>query len=259
MKIILLTALAVLLADVSFAGTPQSGWQVMKGQDFVIYYRQDVPNDFIQTTMDTAEDELRDVTDDMGIIDESQWGDKPVKIYIYSNQRDFVQNGGQAGWSHGAAFARARTIKAYPEASGFFDSILPHELGHIVFRDDIGYTAQVPLWFEEGVAIYQEKAKRLGSDTLVREALKNGQFIPLSQLTGMRLYKNTANQVVDVFYTESASVVHYMIEELGRREFLMLCDELKSGTPFQTALHKVYLTFRTIDDLNQAWVDYLQG
>ena len=185
--------------------------------------------------------------------------EEQIKIYIYSDRDDFVKNGGQAVWAHGAAFAKAKTIKLYPDASGFFDTVLPHELGHIIFRDYIGFTADIPLWFEEGVAIYQEKAKRLGSNETVKEAIENGQFIPLTQLTGMRLYKDSKDQVVDLFYTESASVVYYLITELGEQEFYMLCNEIKNNTPFQEALHKVYLRFKTIDDLNQAWVDYLQG
>ena len=112
---------------------------------------------------------------------------------------------------------------------------MPHELGAYYFQDYIGYTAEIPLWFEEGVAIYQEKAKRLGSNAAVKEAIENGQFIPLTQLTGVRLYKDTKSQVVDLFYSESASVVYYMITELGEQEFYMLCSELKNGTPFQDA------------------------
>ena len=132
-------------------------------------------------------------------------------------------------------------------------------MGHIIFRDYIGFSAIVPLWFEEGVAIYQEKAKRLGSNKTVQEAVENGQFIPLSRLSGMRLYKNSDDQVVDLFYTESASVVYYMMTELGEQEFYMLLGELKNNTPFQEALHKVYLRFKTIDELNQSWTEYLQG
>ena len=46
----------------------------MKGQDFIIYYRADVPDDFVQTTMDTAEDELRRVTDNLGITNNPSLG-----------------------------------------------------------------------------------------------------------------------------------------------------------------------------------------
>ena len=256
----LLLGVGLLLSNASFADVNQDVWQQMKGQDFIIYYRGDVPDDFVQTTMDTAEDELKRVTDNLGIVDNQEWDlDKKIKIYIYSDKDDFVKYGGQAGWAHGVAFAKARTIKLYPDAYGFFDNLLPHELGHIVFRDYIGLTATVPLWFEEGVAIYQEKAKRLGSNKIVKDTIENGQFIPLTQLTGVRLYKDSKNQTVDLFYSESASAVYYLITELGEQEFYLFLGEIKNGTPFEEALHKVYLRFKTIDELNQAWVDYLQG
>ncbi|MDE2009821.1 MAG: hypothetical protein KGJ09_07045 [Candidatus Omnitrophica bacterium] len=258
-KFVLLVIFSALWAGASFAGQTPDAWQTLKGEHFVVYYRPDVPDDFAQTTMDSAENALQRITDNMGIIDDLEWAaEKRIKIYVYSDHDDFVTNGHQALWSHGAALVRLAKIVTYPEAGGFFDAILPHELGHIVFRHDIGLSAAVPLWFEEGVAIYQEKAKRLGSDKLVREAIKNGQFIPLSRLTGMRLYRNSNSQIVDLFYTESASAVHYLITQWGSLEFTMLLNELKSGTPFDKALHKVYLRFETIDDLNQAWVDYLQ-
>jgi len=234
-------------------------WQSMRGQDFEIFYKSNVPEDFVQTTMDTAEDEFKRVADNLGLF-EKYWSMKDrIKIYIYNDHKDYVTNGGQAVWSHGAAFAQAKTIKAYPEIAGFFDTTLPHELGHIVFRDYIGFEAAVPLWFEEGVAIYQEKAKRLGADAVVKTAIENGQFIPLMRLSDMRLYKNTNGQIVDLFYSESASIVYYMITELGEHEFNLLCDELKNNVPFAEALHKVYLRFHTINDLNQAWLDHLQG
>jgi len=257
---VLLFAALLLLAKTSFADDNPNTWQQMKGQDFIIYYRANVPDDFVQTTMDTAEDEFKRVTDNLGITNNQSWTWRnQVKVYIYSDRDDYVKNGGQAIWSHGVAFAQAKTIKLYPDTQGFFDSLLPHELGHIIFRDYIGFTTAIPLWFEEGVAIYQEKAKRLGSNKIVQEAIENGQFIPLSQLSGMRLYKDTNNQVVDLFYTESASAVYYLITELGEQEFYLFCNELKNGTPFQEALHKVYLRFKTMDDLDQAWEQYLQG
>jgi hypothetical protein len=255
----LLCAGMLMLASTSFADVQQDSWQQMSGQNFIVYYRADVPDDFAQTTMDCAEDEFKRVTENMGFYHYENWSkDHRTVIYIYSNQEDFVKNG-QALWAHGATLARYKTVKLFPEAQGFFDTILPHELGHIIFREVIGLTAQVPLWFEEGVAEYQEKAKRLGSAKMVQDAIKNGQFISLSELSHMRLYMNSKPERVALFYAESASIVYFMITQLGEQQFLMLCQDLKSNIPFGTALEKVYLRFKNMDELNQAWVDYLEG
>ena len=111
-----------------YAAESPDHWQQMKGQDFIIYYRTDVPEDFVQMTMNTAQEEFQRVADNLGIANTPEWNwNKQVKIYIYSDAEDYVKNGAQAGWSHGAAFAQARTIKTYPEISGFFDTVLPHE------------------------------------------------------------------------------------------------------------------------------------
>jgi hypothetical protein len=257
--IVVLVCLIIGRCPQLLADEVQNTWQEVKGQNFVIYHRPEVPDDFVQTTMDTAEEEFKRVSDNMGLSN-NYWGpSKQIKIYIYRDKGDYVKDGGQAIWSHGAAFAQAKTIKIYPEASGFFDTLLPHELGHIIFRDYVGFDTIIPLWFEEGVAIYQEKAKRLGANDAVKAALQNDQFISLSKLTGVQLYKNSNDQIVDLFYNESASVVYYLISDLGEQEFYMFCAELKSGTSFQDALHKVYLRFKTTDDLNKGWVGYLQG
>ena len=53
----------LLLANASFADENKDSWQQMKGQNFIIYYRADVPEDFVQTTMNTAEEEFKRVTE----------------------------------------------------------------------------------------------------------------------------------------------------------------------------------------------------
>ncbi|MBF0504710.1 MAG: hypothetical protein HQL14_06360 [Candidatus Omnitrophica bacterium] len=250
----------LLLAHPSFAAVVDKSWQQLKGEDFIVYYRADVPDDFVRTTMDCAENELRRVVDNLGIVHYENWSlDHRASIYIYSDQGDFVKNGRQALWSHGTAFARSKMIKTFPEAEGFFDAILPHELGHIIFREFVGFSTEIPLWFEEGMAMNQEKAKRWGANRTVKEAIKNGSFIPLSKLSHMRLYMNSKQELVGLFYAESASIVYFMITELGEQQFFMFCRELKNNMPFDVALKKVYSRFKNLDELNQFWVDYLEG
>lgn len=234
-------------------------WQEIKGQNFIIYYRDDALLDFAQTVMDSAEDEFKYVTGNLGITRYQGWGwERRAAIYIYRDEEDYVNNGG-AGWSHGSASVEEKIIRTYPSAHGFFDSLLPHELGHIILREFIGFTVAVPLWFEEGVAMYQEKAKRLGADKAVKEAIEKGQFIPLSKLTDMQLYKDADQSLVDLFYAESASIVYFLITQLGEQRFYSLCRELKDNTPFTTALSRVYVRIKDLDALNKMWVDHLKG
>jgi len=247
-----------LTADILAAPSSQK-WEEQKGQDFIIYYR-DVPQDFVDTVMASAEEDFRSVTANLGISRYQGWSwDKRAVIYVYRDEEDYVQNAGQAGWSHGAALVQSKVIKTYPSAHGFFDSMLPHELGHIIFREFVGMYADVPLWFEEGVAMYQEKAKRFGSDRAVRQAVEKGQFIPLTALTDMRLYNDTDENTVQLFYAEAASVVYFLITELGEQHFHQFCRELKENTRFEDALQKTYLRIKSVEDLNKMWLAHIRG
>ncbi len=161
-------------------------------------------------------------------------------------------------WSHGSASAKEKEIRTFPAAAGFFDSTLPHELGHIIFREFIGHSARIPLWLEEGVAMYQEKAKRWGANRLVQEAMANGTFLSLNELDSLQLTSNTDQHLIELFYAESASMVYFMITELGEYRFGNFCRRLKEGDSFKKALESAYVRFHDQDDLNKVWVDYLK-
>lgn len=256
-----LRIVSVVLLVFGAAGGPVCAgeWNEYKRQHFIIFYK-DAPFDFVQTVEQTAEQYYADITENLGFTRYKGWNwDDRAKIYIYNDADDYVESGKQAGWSHGAASPRDKTIRTFPSAHGFFDSTLPHELGHIIFREFIGFKARIPSWFEEGVAMYQEKARRWGAHAAVRKAMAEGTFKSLDELSLMPPTYGTSRDMVDLFYAESASIVNFMIGELGRQRFIRLCRKLKKGGPFEWAVDSVYARFKTVDDLNKAWVRYLEN
>ena len=252
--------LLILLCTGTLTGHAKKEWEEVKGSNFIIYYRDhDVPADFVQTVLEEAEADFKSITEHLGIARYQGWSwDKRASIYIYRDGDDYVKNGGQAGWSHGVALVTSKSISTYPAASGFFDSILPHELSHIILHEFVGPLAHVPVWFDEGVAMYQEKARRPGSHQTVRKAIENGQFIPLTQLTDMRLYNDSEEAKVQLFYAESASIVNFMVTQLGENHFYKLCRALKEGDRFENALPKAYMRVKNIEDLNKQWTSFLE-
>jgi len=232
-------------------------WKEHKGRHFVIYY-QSAPIDFVEEVEKTAEQYYEEITRDLGFTRYKGWTwDERAQIYIYDDSQSYVEEGRQAQWSHGSAQTKTKVIRTFPTAHGFFDSTLPHELGHIIFREFVGFKAEIPLWFEEGIAMYQEKAKRFGAHNAVIDARNNGYFIPLKELSITQLTRNTDQKIVTLFYAESASVVYYMINELGKYRFVQFCRKLSEGGPFEWALKSVYVRFKNYDDLNKAWLRYL--
>ncbi len=233
-------------------------WKEYRTHHFVIYYKK-APIDFIQRIEESAERDFDAISNNLGRDYDISWSfDDRAKVYVYDDQESYLDKATGVVWSHATTSPKKKTIRTFPADSGFFDTILPHELGHIIFRELIGFRAQVPLWMEEGIAMYQETAKRLGAHDLVRAAINDGTFKNLSELTDMRLEKNADPKVVSLFYAESASVINYLITEHGEFRFKNFCDKLKSESGFEKAFTSSYPQFRSIDELNKQWMEFLK-
>lgn len=261
-KVILLLSLGLLLCcGLSFAAGKKKDevkWKEHKKQHFIIYYKK-APLDFVETVAQAAERYYIEIARDLGFNRDKGWTwDDRAQIYIFDDQDDYVKNSKQVHWSWGTASAKKRLIKTFPSASGFFDTLLPHELGHIIFGEFVGPKANYPRWFNEGVAKNQERAKGFGSDKIVIKAIENGTFIPIQDLQMVVLNKKTSREKIDLFYAESSSIVSFMINEYGSLKFLRFCRKLKEGGTFQFALRSVYVRFKSYQDLNDAWVNYLK-
>jgi len=246
------------MAGYLFAKDDTVRWNEHRSAHFIIYYK-DAPRDFIKNVEDTAEIYYQEITRNLGFTRDKSWSwEDRAKIFIYSDADDYVGSAKQAKWSHGAASAFEKEIRTFPAANGFFDSILPHELGHIIFREFVGRNPYIPSWLDEGVAMYQEKAKRWGANKDVKKAMEEDRFLPLGELSTVKLYSDTERELVDLFYAEAASIVYYLISEHGEFKFADFCRELKDGKHFEKALQSAYIRFDNLDELNKTWVDYLK-
>lgn len=239
-------------------GYAEEEWKEFKSRHFTVYYQQ-APKDFVETVSESAEENYREITRSLGFIRYSGWTfDDRAKIYIYNNANHYVESSRVYQWSHGVASPTDRIIRTYPAAHGFFDSTLPHELTHILFREFIGFDIDVPLWFEEGVAMSQEKAKRWGADTAVKAAYRDEKFIPVKELAELRPTHNTSVERVQLFYAQSASLINYLIRTFGEKRFERFCRELKKGKSFEWTMRKVYVRIKDYDDLSREWLEYLE-
>ncbi|MFH1360069.1 MAG: peptidase MA family metallohydrolase [Candidatus Omnitrophota bacterium] len=234
-------------------------WKEYRSSHFILYY-DEAPEDFIKSVAETAENYYYEITKNLGFYRTESWSwDQRAQIYIYDDMDNYIENAKQATWSHGAAQAKDKIIRTFPAAHGFFDSTLPHELGHIIFREFVGFKSNIPIWMDEGVAMYQEKAKRWGANRLVKEAMDSEEFISIPELSEVkRLDSATPKGYVELFYAEAASIVYYLITEFGQYHFVQFCKYLKEGNRFDYALSKTYGRFETLEDLDKAWKDYLK-
>lgn len=233
-------------------------WKELKSDHFIVYYDA-ASVDFVQNVSKTAEQYYDEISAELGFSRLQGWSYQDrAKIYIYNDQEHYTSNAGHAQWSHGVVSVAQREIHTFPSAHGFFDSTLPHELGHIVFREFVGMDAKIPLWLDEGVAMYQEKAKRWGADKLVKDAIARGDFISVQDLSKMVLYKDTDRKIIDLYYAEAASLTYFIITELGKFRFVNFCRKLRDRSDFENALHSAFPRIRDLDGLNKMWLDHLK-
>jgi hypothetical protein len=257
-SLFVLVALFLLAEIPVFAQGKEVNLLENKSTHFIVYSDPDVPKDFVKTMLDYAERYYKELTEKLGftLFDYWTW-DNRAKIYIYADQESYVRETGQPSWSGGIAAYDQKKIWTYPRGAGFFDSLLPHELGHIIFREVIGARA-VPLWLEEGVASYLEVAKRFGSEQMVMSALQGNTFISLTDLSRIDGHALRSGGNVELFYAESISVIKYLLEKFGVDRFNRLCEKIRDGRKIDDALVFAYFDIRSVEDLGKFWEQSLK-
>lgn len=246
-----------LFACLRFSEGLAEEWQARRSSHFIVYYKE-APEDFIENVIDAAEDYYNSITNDLGFTRYDAWGwDERAKIYIYNDKQEFINATTQPSWAGGSAHIKEKKISTFILEAGFFDSMLPHELGHIIFREFVGERDDLPRWLEEGVASYSEKSRRFTAGKIVKLAIENKKFIPLTELSKINLSALQDKESVDLFYAESASLVYFLLTKFNRYNFIDFCNALKRGESFDTALHRGYPRFDNLADLDKQWQRYL--
>jgi hypothetical protein len=253
--------LSLLLVLITYnpAIATDNNWHITKSTHFIVYYKN-APENFIRELIDKSEDCYDKIASGLGFTRYNFWlWDNRAKIYIHDNTADYQSATGQPQWSGGSAIPGQKIIQTFPYAQGFFEKILPHEMGHIIFREFVGFNnPAVPLWLDEGVASYQEKPTYAAANAFVRKAINKGNFISLEGLAGFNPYSSASNESVQLFYAESFSVIDFLIKEFGRDKFVLFCQNLRDKKNLDRAIASSY-PFSNIRELNDAWQRYLKN
>lgn len=248
-----------LILLLSFCGVmAQESWNTLKSTHFIVFYKS-APVDFVKLVSDRAEEYYKEIAEDLGFsrFDFWLWDDR-AKIYIHDDINAYRSATRQPSWSVGVAYPSLKTIQTFPYAGDFLESVLLHEMGHIIFREFVGFNNPgVPLWLDEGVASYQEKSKYPYVNSQIRKAIDEGSFMDLNQLSKLHSLVGLDSRLVYIFYAESFGLVDFLISEFGRDKFVFFCQDLRDKKDFERAQTAAY-PFRNIKGLDQAWQNYLK-
>ncbi|MFA5356618.1 MAG: peptidase MA family metallohydrolase [Candidatus Omnitrophota bacterium] len=257
MRRYLLTA-GIFFLSLSCVSAAVDKWRDAKSTHFIVYYKN-APMSFIDKTIHKAEYYYNKIADDLGFRRFNFWlWDNRAKIYIHDDAQAYQEVTGQPGWSRGCAIILSKEIHTFSFAQDFFDTTLPHEMGHIVFRELVGfYNPAIPAWLDEGVASYAEETVHSNAKRAVKGALLDNSFIGLERLSGMSPHTMRDIDMIRLFYSESVSIVEYLVKAFGKDNFILFCQNLRDKQDLQRAIASVY-PFRNTGELDAAWRKYLQ-
>ncbi len=228
-------------------------WQTTKSEHFIAY-SQEAPYGYVDELINNAENYYNGIVDDLGYRRFDFWSwDNRAKIYLYKDNTGYHSTGLAAEWSGAMVNIKKRTIITFVGQQGFFDSVLPHELTHIIFREFVGDKINLPLWIDEGVACSQEKSNLKERLKFAKNLVTEGVYISLSKLNAIQ---GATLVVPNVFYAESASLIIFLLEDYGRDKFLDFSRGLRDGGDWQETLQNTY-GFKDLNDMESKWKEFI--
>ncbi|MBU0504251.1 MAG: hypothetical protein ABH882_07075 [Candidatus Omnitrophota bacterium] len=279
-KITLLLLILSILCSINSSAA--SDWKELSSEHFILYYMND--ENFSSQVLNKAENYYQRIASDLGYARNSNfwtWNNR-AKIYIYPDHGSFMRSTGQPDWSKGMADYNKKEIVSFLGSGSFVESILPHEMTHLIFRDFVGFKGEIPLWLEEGIAQWEEEKDREMFRDYLGKYLSKNLLISLEELNVLdirnikkedRLYLRviyageskgfpvflSGDNLVKVYYMESVSIVSFLIEIYGTDSFVSLCRGLREGKTFADALKSAYSPLiNSMSELENKWIEYLR-
>ncbi len=221
-------------------------WQSISGGNINLHYYEG-GQPFGQALHEAAAQALVRLSQDVGIRAE-----KPVDIYIYANTNDLKEAIlYEPSWIGGQAYPEDNIviIGVSTDQLDWGKSTEAHELthvlvGHLTFTC-LGF---IPTWLNEGLAMYGEGGPQSAQMAQFDQAKASDQLFALRSLAGN--FSEESDRA-NLSYTESYSVVNFLIQTYARDKMTALLAALHDGATADEALQSVY-GFDT-DGLEDAW------
>lgn len=222
-------------------------WAELRGRHFVVRYRADAG--FARRVLDRAEAHYTAACRRLGFVkaDEFWTWDRRVTVTIYVSRQLFRETAAAPAWAIGKADYRAREIATFEGSGEFSETVLPHEIAHLVLRDYLG-PVPAPLWLHEGFAQLNEQDG----------AVWRGGIAGLPPLRVV-LATTAADLPADhapaaAYYRGAAALVGGLIETYGTERFQRFCRALRDGRDLDGALSVAYApSIRDSSELTRVW------
>jgi hypothetical protein len=167
--------------------------------------------------------------------------DEPIDLYIYANTTD-MQDAMlyEPSWTGGRAYPDQNivVIGIAPDELEWGRDTIVHELTHVLVGHlTFSCLGGVPTWLNEGLAVYSEGELDTYSQNQLDEAIRDDTLLTLRSLSvGFSEVPDKAY----LSYSQSYSVVKFLVETYGQDKMTSLLTLLRDGTTTDDALQQTY-------------------
>ncbi len=210
-----------------FYGDNRFPWRTLEGEPFIIHwYQGDLA--FGEEVLNVALEGIRSTQDLLAVFFPNS-----MDIYVYDsvqNMQSAIPNGGQ-NWIAGHADPFQGVIfvslPAGPDQRLEMERQVPHELMHIAlnYTDSHAY-ANLPAWFNEGLASLVELYPNPEYQVLIENAFEAEQLLPFVSLC--QSFPNDPQRGL-LAYAQSASFTQFLYDQFGQPGFNRLMAVYASG------------------------------
>lgn len=241
----------------SYNNVLSGDWRTKETQHFRIYHRN---HSVARKATAVAEDYFTKLREKFQIR-EDEW-DPRCKIYIYPSREQYRKNAEEFSHSSGYTRVRARfgrlqshRILTFQQADRLFQSVLPHELAHVMWKRAVDYR-DVPLWLAEGVAVHFEAAYFQKYYRKKVETSLSKQGDPsLQKLLNRTTYPDSRADKSRM-YALSYSFVDFLLDQTGWNTLLELGKQWESDE--QETLLTKHLRFNSLKDIERYWIRHIR-
>ena len=227
-------------------------WTPLEGPRVTVY-AYDMPAEFQQATLDSAERTIDRLVEAYGFEPQEH-----IRLWAYANKEDLygALAPNSEPWIAGSAYPPLYLIMAilpvgdYDELARVVPHEITHQVEHQVTKNPFN---SPPLWLSEGLAVYWQETGRDRFYTYALQIASEGDAPPLRTLNGGFDYNPDGALAA---YALSLSAVIYILDTWGDEGMANLLGAFREGISFDDAIKQSLGV--TFDELDAGWQAYVK-
>jgi hypothetical protein len=226
-------------------------YETLETEHFIVRYEEGDDRAAMDVS-DALEDSYERITGDIGLALSSK-----TIVELYTTPKLYNQYGKPAKWAIGGKVYADMNMMAFPSPSTWGEAnihkyedlrhVMPHEFVHIVLR-----RYSMPMWLDEGIAVYESGQWGKGYQRLLMEAIEKDELLNLGELEDFKAFIDNGA----LSYAESSTAVIYIKGAHGDEAFRELLKGIAIGMRFEKALQAA--TGMGRDEFEEEWRRYLE-